>query len=768
MKQVLSDKSKKTFLKIFSYILLFIICYGVSNAKIYSGSLMPFGVGLIFSLFALRYNGYILAIIFFFAYVLAGFSINSIYVALNVCAMLCLLQYLFDSKKVKTKRWIIFLFEIISQIVFIILNLGDSKQNLALLVSIVLGVLFLYSCLSFFDGISKKASIGNLSIDEKICGSVILLLFTFGMSSTNIGFINLGLLFSSLLILILTYMTASGNMILVSSIMGVAYSLQMLNPMFISIFVVMSLMSICFKSSLRVLSGVSLLLGYIIFTFVFNLGFSYGEILSVAIGCILFLCIPIGYLTKICRINNNKYNVIAKNFIKNAKKQIIKRVEELAKVFDEMNGVYKGMVRGVLPDDKAVDLLKEELISSVCGKCKNRDMCFRARGNFLENSFDTIVATAYEKGKVLLIDLPEYLSSNCSNVNGLINVLNNMTASYKDYAGAVSNLDTSRILIADQLSGVSKLLGSLAKEVDINVDFDGTFDERIKEDLSCKNIVCLDCTIYQKDIQSKSVNLIVKTDTIDKKEIEKIVSKITNSHLKISSIEPSDISGSSVVMLETMPNYDVAFGCSSVNKTGKVVSGDSRSLIKIDDGKFMVSICDGMGSGKDAHNISALTISLIEKFYLAGFDNDTILNSVNKLLSLSEQENFSTIDLCIIDAKKNTYDFIKLGATSGYLKREKGECEVIESSGLPVGVLEEVRPHITKKLINPFDMLVFVSDGVTDSFSGKIDLAKYISSLDIINPLSLSKEILDKALDLDSGIAKDDMTVVCVRVFNNY
>ena len=76
--------------------------------------------------------------------------------------------------------------------------------------------------------------------------------------------------------------------------------------------------------------------------------------------------------------------------------------------------------------------------------------------------------------------------------------------------------------------------------------------------------------------------------------------------------------------------------------------------------------------------------------------------------------------------------------------------------------------HSVEKLINPFDMLVFVSDGVTDSFSGKIDLAKYISSLDIINPLSLSKEILDKALDLDSGIAKDDMTVVCVRVFNNY
>ena len=483
MKQVLNEKSKKIILKILSYVILYIICFGVSNAKIYSSSLMPFGVGLIVSLFAIRYNGYILSAVFFLAYVLAGFSVNSIYIALNVCVVLCLFQYLVDSKKVKIKKWIIFLFEIISQIVFIILNLGDTKQNLALLVSIVLGVLFLYSCLSFFDAISKKTSIGNLSIDEKICGSVILLLFTFGMSSTNIGFINLGLLFSAFLILVLTYMTTSGNMILMSSIMGVAYSLQMLNPMFISIFVVMSLMSICFKSTLKFLSSISVLLGYVIFTLIFNLGFSYGEIISVAMGCVLFLFVPINYLSRICRINGNKYNIIAKNFIQNAKKQIIKRVEEIAKVFEEMNGVYKGMVRGVLSDDKAIDLLKEELISSVCGKCKNKEMCFRASGNFLENSFDTIVATAYEKGKVLLMDLPEYLSSNCINVNTLINVLNNMTSSYKDYAGSISNLDTSRILIADQLSGVSKLLGSLSKEIDINVDFDGTFDERIKEDL---------------------------------------------------------------------------------------------------------------------------------------------------------------------------------------------------------------------------------------------------------------------------------------------
>ena len=221
-----------------------------------------------------------------------------------------------------------------------------------------------------------------------------------------------------------------------------------------------------------------------------------------------------------------------------------------------------------------------------------------------------------------------------------------------------------------------------------------------------------------------------------------------------------------MVTLTTRPNYDIAFGSSSINKMGKLVSGDSKTLVKLNDGKFMVSICDGMGSGVNAHNISSLTISLIEDFYRAGFDNEIIISSVNKLLSLTEDENFSTIDLCIIDTKKNIYDFIKLGATSGYLKRHRGECEEIKSSGLPVGVLEEIRPHITKKLINPFDMLVFVSDGVSDSFENKFDLKSFILNSDAINPQTLSEEILDKALSLNTNIANDDMTVVCVRVFD--
>lgn len=704
-----------------------------------------------------------LAVIYFVAGIISDFGVTGIIVNLNISVVLALAYYLIKLKKIKLKKWMLVVLALLGQLSYIITNLGSTRDNLSLFVSIVLSLFFLFSCSYFFDAISAKRQ-GFLNLDEKICGAVILILFMFGMSSTNVSIINLGFVFVPLVILLCTYVFPNDKVVVISAILGVGMSLAHMSQMYISLCVVMGLMSISFRCNFRYLSAIAVCLGHVIFTVFFNTGFSWGELLSVVIGGVMFAIIPNSVLHKYNGIFDSKSLLTVKNIVDNSKNQIVTRVKELSKIFLEMDGVYRKMVRGTLPDDKAKVMLREELVDMVCSKCENRDYCFRSSGNFVDNAIDTIVSVAYDKGKILLMDIPQHLTSNCNNTSAIVSSLNSLVSSYKQYTGVINNLDTSRILIANQLNGVSKLLDSLSSEVDVNINFDHKFNDRIKEELSYKNIICYASFVYEKDAYSRYVNLIVKTESIDKVLIEKIVSKIIGVKLMIKNVSPNDADTSMVYMV-TKPNFDIAYGSCGITKTGKIVSGDSKSILKIDDGKYMVSICDGMGSGKNAHSISALTISLIENFYKCGFDNDTILNSVNKLLSLTEEENFSTIDLCLIDGKKNTYDFVKLGATTGYLKRENGECEKIESSGLPIGVLEEIRPHITKKLINPFDMLVFVSDGITDSFENKLDLCLYISHLDIINPMLLSQNILDKALSLNSGIAIDDMTVVCVRVF---
>jgi stage II sporulation protein E len=86
--------------------------------------------------------------------------------------------------------------------------------------------------------------------------------------------------------------------------------------------------------------------------------------------------------------------------------------------------------------------------------------------------------------------------------------------------------------------------------------------------------------------------------------------------------------------------------------------------------KFLLALCDGMGAGESAHKMSAMTLGLIENFYKVGFDNDIILESVNTLLSINNQENYSTLDICLLDLEKEIADFIKVGAPAGFIKHE--------------------------------------------------------------------------------------------------
>ena len=106
-----------------------------------------------------------------------------------------------------------------------------------------------------------------------------------------------------------------------------------------------------------------------------------------------------------------------------------------------------------------------------------------------------------------------------------------------------------------------------------------------------------------------------------------------------------------------------------------------------------------------------------------------------------------------------------MGATFGFIKRDK-ETLVIESSGLPIGVLEEIRPHITKSLVQANDIIVIVSDGITDAFKEKEEIVNYINNIEFTNPKTIADDILKEAMDRNLDAPKDDMSVIVVRVFN--
>jgi len=97
----------------------------------------------------------------------------------------------------------------------------------------------------------------------------------------------------------------------------------------------------------------------------------------------------------------------------------------------------------------------------------------------------------------------------------------------------------------------------------------------------------------------------------------------------------------------------------------------------------------------------------------------------------------------------------------GYIK---GIVTEIESSYLPIGILEDFKPKITKTYLNAFDTIIMVSDGITEAFHGTYDLKTVINNITSINPQTIADEIMAFAKRINPS-AQDDMTVLVARVY---
>ena len=217
-------------------------------------------------------------------------------------------------------------------------------------------------------------------------------------------------------------------------------------------------------------------------------------------------------------------------------------------------------------------------------------------------------------------------------------------------------------------------------------------------------------------------------------------------------------------ILRKKPYFDAAFGVASVKKQGETANGDTHSVIKIDERRFLVALSDGMGSGEYAQRISESTITLLESFYRAKMPSDTVLSTVNKLLAFNREETFACVDIAVVDLDDGKTDVVKIGSPVGFIL-SGNTVKVLESSSLPLGILDCLRPESSSYTLRENDVLLFLSDGITDAFGSTADLYDVLKTTPTANPQQLADLLLDSALQAYGGVAKDDMTAVAVRLF---
>lgn len=191
---------------------------------------------------------------------------------------------------------------------------------------------------------------------------------------------------------------------------------------------------------------------------------------------------------------------------------------------------------------------------------------------------------------------------------------------------------------------------------------------------------------------------------------------------------------------------------------GKAENGDCFGECRLEGGRVLYALSDGMGSGHAARAESESAISLLFDLFRMGMQRDHVLENVNRmLLKHGREDMYATLDAVSIDLVHGECEVVKYGAPPCFLLRD-GMVRSVIGEALPCGIWDDAVPSVTKLKLMDRDVLVLCTDGVQDALETNIE--SVLKEMQHIGG-DMAGTVLRAAKEHGS---RDDMTVVVISV----
>lgn len=340
--------------------------------------------------------------------------------------------------------------------------------------------------------------------------------------------------------------------------------------------------------------------------------------------------------------------------------------------------------------------------------------------------------------------------------------------------------------MVNQLDGISKTISNLAEDITTKKSSSKELDEKeellklfeqkrievkelnINKELNGK----IEIGIYTKTCEDyNSTNLEIEECKSDR--IKQIINKFYKQEFEVQLVDCSIQKATDICYFRYISKnkYKLQIGLAKATKEGSPVSGDTTLKMKLQDGKQLIAISDGMGSGPNARKSSKIAIQMLKRLLISGFNKETSLDMINSSMCLNaEDDSYATLDIAIFDLYEGNVEFIKNGASPTYIK-DRRHVDIIKNITLPAGILNNIELKISDRDISENEILVMCSDGIAESnaeYENKELWLKYLlEQMETENVQKMADIILAEAIDNNYGIPKDDMTVIVCKIEKN-
>jgi phosphoserine phosphatase RsbU/P len=245
-------------------------------------------------------------------------------------------------------------------------------------------------------------------------------------------------------------------------------------------------------------------------------------------------------------------------------------------------------------------------------------------------------------------------------------------------------------------------------------------------------------------------------ERIEKKRMEEELKVASEIQLRLHPVSPPRI-----------PGYDmigISFPC-------REIGGDYYDFIQRKNGNLILALGDVSGKGIGAALLMSSLHAALRAQAQTGLGPAEIITEVNSYIFESSPENkFLTLFCAELDPNTGLLQYSNAGHNPPILICSDNRVVKLETGGLPVGIINDIHYEAGSILMEPGDVLVIYSDGISDSVNEKDEDFGEQRLIDVVakyrnRNASQLRDRIDEALTQFVGQAPpvDDTTIMIVK-----
>lgn len=204
----------------------------------------------------------------------------------------------------------------------------------------------------------------------------------------------------------------------------------------------------------------------------------------------------------------------------------------------------------------------------------------------------------------------------------------------------------------------------------------------------------------------------------------------------------------------------------------RALGGDCYDFSSLADGRFAMLVGDASGKGVAAALMMAnVQASLRTASVFTGNDLASLLRVVNlQACASSVDGRYATLFYAVLDQEAGTLRYVNAGHNAPIVLHRDGSVSWLEPGGAPVGLFPDATWQERAVQLNPGDLVIAYTDGVTEAHGlsgeewGMHGLLKAASTNRTQSADALVRSILDCMDNFSRGIQTDDVTIVALRI----